>query len=174
MAGLLKKQATVEELKDLLGKATITVVADYRGLSVAELTLLRRELYKEKAHFTVMKNTLLRRAAAGTELAEIVALFKGPTALAIGTGDQVLPVKILKEFLKKNKKENELRGGLMDGKALSDKDVVALADLPPLNELRGKLLGGIASPLTGMVMSLSGPQRALVNVLDQYAKTKAS
>jgi large subunit ribosomal protein L10 len=174
VAGLVKKQQTVEELKAALLNSTVTVVADYRGLTVAELTQLRRELYKENAQFTVTKNTLLRRAVEGTDLAEVISLFKGPTALAIGNADQVAPVKILKEFLKKNKKDNEIRGGLLDGKALSSKDVAALAELPPINELRGQLLGGIASPLNGLVQSLSGPQRALVNILDQYSKTKAS
>jgi large subunit ribosomal protein L10 len=117
----------------------------------------------------------VRRAIQGTQYEVIGEFLKGPTAIALGTADQVKPVKILRDYLKKIKKDkdNEIRGGYLDGKALSEKEVAALAALPPIEELRGKLLSGIASPLNGLVASLNGPQRALVNVLDQYAKTKA-
>lgn len=175
MTGLAKKESTVEELKVALQDATVAVIADYRGLTVAEMTQLRRELYKENAQFSVVKNTLMRRAIDGTQLEVVGPFLKGPTAIAFGTADQVKPVKILKEFLKKIKKEKEnvIRGGFLDGKALTVKEIDTLAALPSLDELRAKLLGGIASPMNGLVASLSGPQRALVNVLDQYAKTKA-
>lgn len=175
MGGLAKKQDTTEYIRQELANASIEVVMSYRGLTVAELTELRRQLYKENAKLTVVKNTLGRRVVTGTQKEGMSALFKGPTAILYGTADQVKPVKILKEFLKKIKKEkeNEIRGGFLDGKTLSLAEVNELATLPPIEELRAKLLGGIASPQNGLVASLSGPQRGLVNVLDQYAKTKA-
>ncbi|MEB3287508.1 MAG: 50S ribosomal protein L10 [Vampirovibrionales bacterium] len=179
MTALLKKTRAdkdneISELKSSLSAMTVAVVADYRGLTVKDLTDLRAELYKHNAVFTVSKNTLVIRAASGTDAEAMTSFLKGPTALLLGKGDQVQPVKVLKEFLKKNKKDNEIRGGFMEGKPLSAGEVDALAQLPSLDELRGKLLGCIASPANGLVAALSSPQRGLVNVLDQYAKTKQS
>jgi large subunit ribosomal protein L10 len=167
-----KKQVTIDELQAQIEESTVAVVADYRGLTVAEMTELRRALYKEKATFTVAKNTLTLRAIKGSDREVLNNYLKGPTALLLGRADQVAPVKILSEFLSKNKKPNEIRGGFLDGKALSPAEVEQLAKLPSLDELRAKLLGGIASPMNGIVAALSSPQRSLVNVLDQYAKQK--
>lgn len=167
---LAQKKETVEKLKEQLSLATVAVVADYRGLTVADLTQLRRELYKENAQITVTKNTLTKNAIQDTDQAVLNTYLKGPTALLIGRADQVTPVKILTEFLKKNKKENEIRGGFLDGKLLSPAEVDQLAKLPPIEELRGKLVGAINSPLSGIVSVISSPQRGLVNVLDQYSK----
>jgi large subunit ribosomal protein L10 len=167
---LAQKKETVESLKSHLSNATIAVVADYRGLTVSELTQLRRELYKEKAQFTVAKNTLAIHAIKDTELEALKDSLKGPTALLIGQADQVAPVKILTEFFKKNKKTNQIRAGVLDSKLLSAAEVDQLAKLPPIEELRGKLVGAINSPLSGIVAAISSPQRGLVNVLDQYSK----
>lgn len=171
MGKLAQKQETVEQLKAALDKATITVVADYRGLTVAELTELRRELRKEQARLIVAKNTLTKHVTKNGDLKALDPVLKGPTALLVGEGDQVAPVKALTTFLSKYKKtENEIRGGFLDGKLLSRAEVEQLAKLPPLEELRGKLVGAINSPLAGIVGAISSPQRGLVNVLDQYAK----
>ncbi|HEY9687062.1 MAG TPA: 50S ribosomal protein L10 [Coleofasciculaceae cyanobacterium] len=170
MGKLAQKKETVSQLKAVLDKATIAIVADYRGLTVGELTELRRELLKEQAQFTVAKNTLTIHALEGTGMQVLNDVLKGPTALLLGQADQVAPVKVLTTFLSKNKKANEIRGGYLDGKLLSPAEVEQLAKLPPLEELRGKLVGAINSPLAGTVAALSSPQRGLVNVLDQYAK----
>lgn len=170
MGKLAQKKETVESLKSHLSQATIAVVADYRGLSVAELTLLRKELHKENAQFTVAKNTLAIHAIKDTDLEALKDSLKGPTALLIGQADQVAPVKILTEFFKKNKKANQIRAGVLDSKLLSPAEVDQLAKLPPIEELRGKLVGAINSPLSGIVAAISSPQRGLVNVLDQYSK----
>ncbi len=173
MGGLLQKKETVAELKKRLKDAAVAYVVDYRDLSVAELTTIRRDFYKNAdAELTVMKNTLLKRAIEGTDMAGMEPFLSGPTALAIGRSDQVAPLKILKKFFKDNKKTNAVRGAVMDGNALAPAEVDAMASLPSLEELRGKLVGGIASPLNGIVAAISGPQRGLVNVLDQYAKQK--
>ncbi len=172
MGTLAQKQKTVAELQETLQDTKVSLVVDYRGLSVKEMTEIRRELYKEDALLTITKNTLLKRALEGNDMAAITDLLAGPTALALGRGDQVAPVKIIKEYFKKNKKTNEIRGGFLDGKLLSSEEVETLSKLPSLDELRAKLVGGIASPLNGLVASLSSPQRALVSGLDQLAKQK--
>jgi len=172
VGALPKKKELVEQLKKDVSGLTIALVLDYRGLTTAELTDIRRALYKNDAKLSVAKNTLLKRVVDGTEMAGLSEVLKGPTALAVGKADQIAPIKILTEYLKKNKKENEIRGGFMDGQLLDAKQVNDLANLPSLDELRGKLVGGIASPLNGIVAAISGPQRGLVNVLDQFAKHK--
>ncbi len=172
MGALPKKKETVKQLQKEVSDVSIALVLDYRGLTTADMTDIRQELYKNDAKLSVVKNTLMKRAVEGTELAVLSDILEGPTALAIGSGDQVSPVKIVKDFLKKNKKKNEIRGGFMDGQFLDSNQIDDIANLPSLDELRGKLVGGIASPLTGLVAAVSGPQRSLVNVLDQFAKTK--
>ncbi len=170
MGKLAQKQGTVQQLKDQLSQATVAVVADYSGLTVKDLSLLRAELIKHQAQFTVAKNTLAIHAIKDSNNEGLTQFLKGPTAILIGNADQVTPVKVLTEFLKKNKKPNEIRGGSLDGKALSRAEVEQLAKLPPFDELRGQLVGAINSPLSGIVSVISSPQRGLVNVLDQYTK----
>lgn len=172
MGALPKKKTKVQSLREQIRGASVSVVLDYRGLTVAQMNHLRAELSKSDATLTVAKNTLLQRALEDNPMVAIAPMLKGPTALVVGTADQVAPVKTLQDYLKKNKKDNEIRGGYLEGKALSAKDVDDLAKLPPLNELRAKLLGGIASPMNGLVAALVGPHRALANVLDQIASQK--
>lgn len=174
VGGLAQKQETVEALKAEIGVSNAAFVMDYRGLTVAELTELRRSLYQEGAKLTVAKNTLMRRAVQGTSWSVLATHLKGPSAIAFSTQDQVKPAKILFEFLKKNKKTNSIPVGYLDGKVLSASEVEALSKLPPIEELRAKLVGGIAYPVNSLVMAISGPQRSLVNVLDQFAKLKQS
>lgn len=172
MVSQAQKQVVIDELKTVLADATIVVVADYRGLGVADLTQLRRSLRGANVTVTVAKNTLAKRAIAGTALEPLSVHLKGPTALVVGRGDQVTVVKTLKEFLKKNKKPNELRGGLLEGAAISAAEVDELATMPSLDELRGKLLMCIASPLIGLAQVLQSPSVSLVRALDQIAEQK--
>lgn len=172
MGALESKKQKVEDVKGLLTDNLLTLVVDYRGLSVARVKELRRSLAKDAARLHVFKNTLIRRAIANTDLESMGPSLKGPTAVAFCKGDQVAPVKTLKEFFKKYKLENEIRGGFLDGKALNAQDVEVLSKLPSLDELRGKLVGALAAPQNGLVAALSSPQRGLVSVLDQLAKKK--
>jgi large subunit ribosomal protein L10 len=174
VSGQAKKAVTVDKLRSQVEKASIGIVMDYRGLTMAELTDLRRELYKEKAQFTVTKNTLLRRAITGLPQEGITPLLKGPTALALGYEDQVAPIKILKDFLKKNKKDqtNAIRGGILEGKPLSLSELEWIATLPSMDQLRGKLVGAIAAPNNQLVSALNSPQRSLVYILSQIAEKK--
>jgi large subunit ribosomal protein L10 len=171
VARLVDKQKKFDQYKEDLEQAKVAIVADYRGLSVAQLSDLRQTLFKQDAKFSVVKNTLMKRAIHGTDGATLEDFLQGPMAVLFGFGDEITPTKTLKEFLQKAK-IGEIKGGYIGGQKLSQKEALALAELPPLEELRGMLLGAINSPLAGLVMSLAGPQRALVNVLDQYAKQK--
>ncbi|MDH4380018.1 MAG: 50S ribosomal protein L10 [Vampirovibrionales bacterium] len=172
MGALPQKKEAVVVIEESLNKASVAYVFDYRGLTVAEITKLRRKLYKTDAVLIVTKNTLLRRAITGTNKEAMMPFLAGPTAILYGYGDQVAPLKAMKEFLKETKKEkdNVIRGGVLDGAALSPADVDQLAKLPSREVLLAQLVGGIASPSRGLVAAISGPQRSLVNVLDQFAQ----
>lgn len=171
MARLVDKERKLKQYKEDIENAKVAVVAEYRGLNVAQLTDLRRQLYKQDAKFTIIKNTIFKRAIKGTDGEALEDYFQGPMAVLFGFADEIAPTKTLKEFLQKAK-IGEIKGGYMAGQKLSQREVLDLADMPPLETLRAKLLGAINSPLAGLVMAIGGPQQALVNVLDQYAKLK--
>ncbi len=171
MARLADKEKKLAQYNEDLANAKVAVVAEYRGLSVEQLTNLRRDLFKQKAKFSIVKNTLMKRAIKGKEMESLDDLFQGPMAVLFGFEDEVPPTKTLKEFLQKAK-IGEIKGGYVGGQKLSKAEVLQLADLPSLDELRAKLLGAINSPLAGLVGAISSQQRGLVNVLDQYAKLK--
>ncbi len=171
MVRLADKEKKLKQYQTDLEQAKVTVVAEYRGLTVAQLSALRSDLFKQDAKFSIVKNTLIKRAIKGTDGEALEDLFQGPMAVLFGFGDEITPTKTLKEFLQKNK-IGEIKGGALAGQRLSKREVLDLAELPPLDELRAKLVGVIHSPMANLVTAVSGPQRGLVNVLDQYAKVK--
>lgn len=170
----VKKQVVIDKMVQEMSEATVAIVTDYRGLTMARLADIRNALYPHNATVTVMKNTLLKRAIKGTAMDGMADYLKGPTAIVYGKGDMVEPVKILRDYLKKNKldKNHELRGGFVDGKAINAAEVIDLAEMPSLDELRAKLLGCIAGPGQRLVMALNSQNQALVISLDQIAKQK--
>lgn len=171
MARLVDKEKKLAQYQQDFANAKVAVVAEYRGLTVAQLSELRSALFPQQAKFSVVKNTLVKRAIKGTDGAALEDYFQGPMAVLFGFDDEVKPTKTLKDFLQKAK-IGEIKGGYMAGQKLSRQEVLDLADLPSIEELRGKLLGALNAPLAGLVMNLAGPQRALVTVLDQYAQHK--
>jgi large subunit ribosomal protein L10 len=171
VARLVDKEKKLNQYKEDLQSAKVAIVADYRGLTVAQLSELRNNLFKQNAKFSIVKNTLIKRAVKGTDGEALEEFFQGPMAVLFGFEDEVAPTKTLKEFIQKAK-IGEIKGGYIAGQKLSKEDVLSMAELPPLNELRAKLLGAINSPLVGLVGAINSQQRSLVNVLDQLAKHK--
>ena len=172
MGALESKKVKVQAVKQALEGNTITLVVDYRGLTVAEIKELRNDLRQQDVRLHVYKNTLIRKAISDTDMEAIADTLKGPTALAFTQGDQIQPVKVIKAFFKKHKKDNSIRGGFMDGKPLTLETIDQMADMPSLDELRAKLLGALASPLTRLMSALVSPHRDLASVLDQVSKQK--
>lgn len=164
-----QKAAQIEALVDNFERAQLTVVANYRGLSVSQLQELRGNLRGSNAEFTIAKNTLTRIASgrAGVEIPE--EFLNGPTALMFAYEDVVAPAKALTDFVKSSR-VLEVKTGVMEGHALSASDIDALASLPPREELLGKLVGMLASPMTRVVGVLGGPSRSLANVLNARAQ----
>lgn len=165
------KAKMIEEIKDEICSSSVAIATDYRGLTVGEITTLRRGLQETQADYTVVKNTLARLAVKDTDYEGLSEFLVGPTALVLAHEDQVGPAKVLSQFIKKAKKVS-IKGGLMDGKVLSEEDVKQLAELPSIEELYAKMLGSINSPATGLVTCINGVARALVVCIDQIREQK--
>lgn len=146
---LEKKQATVNELIEKIRSATAGVLVNYQGITVEDDTKLRAELRKAGVDYTVVKNTLTKRACEATGLSEMGQYLEGMTALAISKNDPVAPAKILKEYTDKVP-TFEIKSGFLDGAVVDVKTVMELASIPPKEVLIGKLLGSIQSPLYGL------------------------
>lgn len=167
------KNEKIEYFKKQFEQAKVAIVTDYRGLSVDEITQLRRALQKENSDFTVTKNTLCKIASKGTNFEAIEPLMQGPNAIAFGFGDEVSAAKVVAKFIKENKK-GEIIGGVMEGNLLNADEAKKLANMPSREELYAKILGSINSPASGIVYSVNGVMSALVRAIDAVAKQKAS
>ena len=162
-----QKKEAVAELGDKFARATSVFVADYRGLNVDEVGELRGQLRgidENACDYQVAKNTLLKLAAEGSDVAVIKDHFTGPTAVAIGYGDPVSVAKVLVKYEKDHEKF-ELRAAMLDGKALEKKEIATLATLPTLLELRGKLVGLLQAPATKLVRLMSEPGGQLARLM---------
>ncbi|MEZ5098458.1 MAG: 50S ribosomal protein L10 [Thermoleophilia bacterium] len=161
-----KKEKVVTDLAARLGSATTLLVADYRGLTMPEIDALRDELVKHGARFTVCKNTLTRRAAAEAGVDALDEFLTGPTAIAFITdGDMVAVAKALNEAARTTRKLT-LKGGVLNGRPIDGEAVKDLATLPPVDVLRGQVLGAIVAPLTSLLGLVSAPVTDLVGLID--------
>ena len=163
-----QKQALVETLRAELGGSACIVVTHQSGMSVAEATQLRRQMREAGAGFKVTKNRLAKRALEGTEFAGLAPLFTGPTAVAYSR-DPVAAAKAAVAFANRNDKLTIVGGGLA-GQALDAAGVRALATLPSLDELRGKLIGLIQAPATKLAGLLQAPGAQLARVISAHAE----
>jgi large subunit ribosomal protein L10 len=161
------KERVVQELASRLASADSLIVADYRGLTNAQLAALRTELLKHGAKLTVVKNTLTRRAAQEAGADALLAMLEGPTAIAFveAEGNPVAVAKALSDAARETKILT-LRGGVLSGKTITDADVESLAKLPPLDVLQAQLVGVIVAPLTQLAAVLNAPLQNLVGLID--------
>lgn len=165
---LSEKEVVVTEMTERLKRATAVVVADYRGLTVAELRDLRSSLRKKGSEVQVIKNTLMRRACSEAGITPPTDLLRGPTAVVLLYDDLSSPTKTLLDFAKAHE-VFALRGGLVEGKAVDAAGVKALADLPTREELRARLLSVIQAPQRQLVTVLAAPLRGLATVIQAHA-----
>lgn len=167
-----QKEEQVAELRERFGRATSVLVAEYRGLSVQASERLRKQLRAEgpgQYEYRVTKNSLLRRAAEGNDVAVVIDHFKGPTAVAISYGDPVRMAKILVDYAKQNE-IFQIRGGMLDGRALGQAEIATLATLPSLDELRGKLVGLLQAPAANLARLLAAPGAQLARLVEARRK----
>jgi large subunit ribosomal protein L10 len=147
------KAATVKEVKARVKDTSTAVVTEYRGMTVAQISTLRRQLRTLDADFKVYKNTLVLRAIAGSDVESLSEFLQGPTAITFIDGDISAVAKALRDFAKETP-TLVVKGGVVDGKALTFKDLVSLADLPSHDVLLAQFAGLLASPLRTMASLL--------------------
>jgi large subunit ribosomal protein L10 len=138
-------------LSDLVGRSKGAILTDYRGLTVAEITDLRRRLRETNAEYHVVKNTLFKRAVQDGE--GLNPHLEGPTAIAFALTDPVAPTKVLLDFIREKRKVT-LKAGWIDGRIYDEPQLTALSKLPPREVLIAQVVGGIQAPITGLVGTL--------------------
>ena len=154
MAKVELKQPIVQAIAEDIKDAASVVLVDYRGLSVAEDTALRKQLREAGVSYKVYKNTMIRFAAKGTEFEALEPHLEGPTALAVSKEDATAPARVLAEFAKKADKL-ELKGGVVEGTYYDAAGIGVIASIPSREVLLGRLLGSMQSPITNFARVLN-------------------
>ena len=167
-----EKREVVTALHDVFAKTGVVVVAHYAGLTVAQMTKLRSEMRSAGGKVKVAKNRLVKLALEGTDAKGIADLLKGPTCLAF-SADPIAAPKVAVKFAKANEKFVIL-GGTMGSAVLDAKGVSSLADLPSLDELRGKLIGLLQAPASKIARTLNEPGASLARVIGAYGRSQAA
>src|SRR6266700_1721242 len=169
------KERVVADLADKLRGSDTLIVADYRGLTMPQIDALRGRLLEHGAKFTVVKNTLTRRAAEAAGAEALLALLEGPSAIAFieADGDMVAVAKALADSAR-DTKVLAIRGGILEGREITGEDVEELAKLPPFDVLRGQVLAAIIAPLTSLLALVNAPLQNLVGLIDALAGAKGS
>ena len=168
---LEQKKSIVEDLHERFSKSKVLIVTDYKGLDVTTINALRRKLREVDVEYTVVKNSLMVRAAEDTDVDLIKESFKGPNAIAISYEDPVAPAKVLTDFAKENQKL-EIKMGVMDGKVMDASAIQALSALPSKEVLIGQLLSVMNGVPTGLVRALNAVPAGFVNVLQALKDQK--
>ena len=171
MSKLEAKKEVVKDLKERFSKSGLTVIADYRGFSMAEITDLRKRLIKNNAEYKIAKNTLIKIAIKDTNLTELEKFLEGPTAVLLSYGEPTDSAKTLVEFIKEVEK-GDIKVGYLDGKCLSKEEVKTFASLPS----KDVLLGQIAGLLVANTQSIAGIFESLIRdialLCEEVAKKK--
>ncbi len=164
-----EKHEQVEALKTKFGAAKGIVLADFTGVTVAEVSDLRRKCREARVEYKVVKNSLARIAARETNLGELVEHFDGPIAIALSSVDSVAPARVLSDFVKRYQKLT-LKVGYFEGRIYAGAQVREIASLPPREHLLAQVVGVVQAPLSQLIWCIESVVRNLVTVIDQAAK----
>lgn len=167
------KAKAIEDLKARVREAPTAVLAEYRGLTVKQISELRKQLRGAAAEYRVVKNRLARLAFEGSALEPLRPHLTGPTGVIIGRRDPVAVAKALYAFARVNPALT-LKAGVVDGQILQPQDLRALADLPSREALRARVVGAVEGPLANLVGLLRAPQRELAYILAERGKAAAA
>ncbi len=171
----IQKQQTVTELREIVARSKGAILTDYRGLTVAEVTGLRRKLRDSGAEYHIVKNTLFKLALDGSVPAELEQLLAGPTAIVFATNDIVAPAKSVIDFMTALKKpEIKVKGGYIDGKVYSVAQVTALSKLPSREAIISQLIGSLNAPASEFVGTLDGIIGDFVRTVQAIADQKGA
>ena len=151
---LSEKQAIVEALAERIKNAEAGILVDYKGITVAEDTALRTELRKEGVEYTVVKNTLTRKALDKLGMNELDSVLNGTTSLATAENDPIAPFRILNDYSKKLNERFNIKAAFMEGKVLTESEIAEMAGLPSKDALYAKVLGTMIAPITGLAVCL--------------------
>ena len=151
---LSEKQAIVEALAQRIQNAGAGVIVDYRGITVAEDTALRAELRKEDVEYSVVKNTLTRKALDKLGMSDLDHVLNGTTSLATAENDPIAPFRILTEYSKKLNERFNIKAAFMEGKVLNEKEIAEMSELQSKDTLYAKVLGTMIAPITGLAVCL--------------------
>ena len=163
-----KGRELVAEMKELFISSSLVIAAEYRGIDVGQMTGLRRELRDNGARLKIVKNTFARLAADEAGKPELKENMNGPIGFVFSDGDAATAARALVKYAADHGLPVKVVGGMLDSDVLSADRVEALAKLPSRDELIAKLLGSMNSPITALVMVMSGPVRALATVLQRH------
>ncbi len=168
------KKQEVQEIKKLFDSSESAVVVSYGGISVEEITALRAKFREANVTYKVLKNTLVKRAVEDLNMPEFEEKLEGPSAFAFG--DAVSPAKVIAEFLKdkENAGKMEIKGGIVEGRYIDEKGIMALSKLPTREELLAKMLGSMNAPVSNLVGVLSATLRSLLYALNAVKDQKES
>ena len=168
-----KKAQTIKEITSMIDDSQLTVICDYRGLSVAQLQQFRGALRPHDAEFHIVKNTLTNIAAKANGIDGLDEVLNGPTGVVFVRGDIVGAAKAVSDFVRTSRIMT-VKGGLLGKTVISVADVEAVATLPSREELYGKIVGMLASPMSRTVGVLSGPSRSIAYLLNSRAEQMAA
>lgn len=160
-----KKAQIIERLQEVFSGCKVAILTDYRGLSTAEMTALRRKLGESGIKYQVVKNTMARFAVQRAGRDDLLELFEGPIAIAFGYGGIVEPAKILADYINTSKVELGIKGGFLPDRLLTAEEVTTLSRLPTKEILLAKVVGGMQAPLYALHSYLSAPLRGLAMIL---------
>lgn len=165
-----RKAKAVQQLQERIGRCTIAIGADFRGMPGNVMTELRRQMRQKQVEVRVIKNTLARIAAEQAGRPDLVQIVEGPTALLLGYSDPVEVAKAVSEYAQGGKVPIAVRGAFLNGRVLTKEDLAGLAALPPRAVLAAQLLGQIQAPLVRLLYALNGPVQGLATVLQRHVE----
>ena len=170
------KQQAIDSIAEALGRSKSTIIADYRGLTVEEISRLRRRLRPVGAQFSVIKNTLFKIALENQKLPKVDEYLEGPNAVMLVDGDPAEATKVLAAFIKELRRDvPQIKGGLLGARVMNAADVANLATLPSREVILGNLVGTLQAPMSGVVSTLGAVMQNLIGTIEAYqAKTAES
>ena len=169
---LSEKQAIVEALAERIKGASAGILVDYKGITVSEDTALRTELRKDEVNYTVVKNTLTRKALDKLGMSGLDHVLNGTTSLATAGNDPIAPFRIINDYSKKLGDRFNVKAAFMEGKILTDAEIAEMSSLPSKDALYSKVLGTMIAPITGLANVLNANIRGLAIALQAIVDKK--
>ena len=160
-----KKTRIIDELQEIFSESSIGILTDYRGLTAAEISGLRRKLRESGIQYRVVKNTMARFAAQRAGRDELAGQFEGPVAIAFGYDDITRPAKTLADYIRTSRLELNIKSGFLSDSVLTSANVMTLATLPSREILISQVLAGMQGPITNLVSLLAAPIQGIMGVL---------